>query len=183
MDRGSFALNPQFRLVTSVFQKKLNAYLYIPWNSCHSLESKRAWVKGELIRYVRICSREQDFMEICLLFFKRLRERGYPPRWLLRTFEDIEYKVERPTALLPSVATDGDFDLHVLKLTHNPVWDEIELRPILRNLEETWRLLECGYSGFHFMASFKKPVALGDRLNVNNRDALENYHMSTATPV
>jgi hypothetical protein len=82
LDRGTPATRPQFRLVTSVYQKPLNAYLYIPWNSCHSLSSKRAWVKGELIRYVRICSCERDFAEIRLLFFKRLRERGYPGIWL-----------------------------------------------------------------------------------------------------
>ncbi|KAJ7254842.1 hypothetical protein C8J57DRAFT_949135, partial [Mycena rebaudengoi] len=58
----------------------LNAYLYIPWNSCHSLNSKRAWVKGELIRYVRICSRESDFAKIRTDFMVRLRARGYPPR-------------------------------------------------------------------------------------------------------
>ncbi|KAJ3817436.1 hypothetical protein F5880DRAFT_1604363, partial [Lentinula raphanica] len=36
---------------------KPGAILYIPWKSCHSDDSKRAWVKGELTRYVRICSR------------------------------------------------------------------------------------------------------------------------------
>jgi hypothetical protein len=56
------AFNPRKRIVTDVYQKALNAYLYIPWNSCHSEESKRAWVKGELIRYVRICSKEPKFV-------------------------------------------------------------------------------------------------------------------------
>ncbi|EIM82606.1 uncharacterized protein STEHIDRAFT_64736 [Stereum hirsutum FP-91666 SS1] len=58
----------------------MNSYLYIPWRSCHSVESKRAWVKGELIRYVRISSREEDFLKIRGLFIKRLRMRGYPGR-------------------------------------------------------------------------------------------------------
>ncbi|KAE9383836.1 hypothetical protein BT96DRAFT_843271, partial [Gymnopus androsaceus JB14] len=50
---GTVAHNPQFEIVTRVFQKALNAYLYIPWNSCHSEDSKCAWVKGELIQYIR----------------------------------------------------------------------------------------------------------------------------------
>ncbi|KAJ7671785.1 hypothetical protein B0H17DRAFT_948162, partial [Mycena rosella] len=63
----------------------LNAYLYIPWISCHSEDSKRAWVKGELIRYVRICSKESDFAQIRVDFCKRLKERGSGPRRLART--------------------------------------------------------------------------------------------------
>ncbi|KAJ7758961.1 hypothetical protein DFH07DRAFT_718033, partial [Mycena maculata] len=56
----------------------LNAYLYIPWRSCHSLDSKRAWVKGELIRYVRLCSSETYFLKIRTDFTQRLRDHGYP---------------------------------------------------------------------------------------------------------
>jgi hypothetical protein len=55
-------------VVTCVFQKALNAYLYIPWLSCHSDDSKCAWVKNELIRYVRICLKETDFAKICKEF-------------------------------------------------------------------------------------------------------------------
>ncbi|KAJ7262500.1 hypothetical protein C8J57DRAFT_1071245, partial [Mycena rebaudengoi] len=36
----------------------------VPWNSCHSVDSKRAWVKRELIRYVRICLRALAFARI-----------------------------------------------------------------------------------------------------------------------
>ncbi|KAJ7221775.1 hypothetical protein C8J57DRAFT_1094836 [Mycena rebaudengoi] len=50
----------------------MNAYLYIPWNSCHSPDSKCAWVKGELTRYVRICSSEADFAKIHTEFAIRL---------------------------------------------------------------------------------------------------------------
>ncbi|KAJ7207473.1 hypothetical protein GGX14DRAFT_325954, partial [Mycena pura] len=171
--------------VTDVYQKALNAYLYIPWNSCHSEDSKRAWVKGELIRYVRICSKEPDFAKIRLEFDRRLRARGYPGRWLQRVFEEIEYKAERPTALTvpAALAADNELDLHVLKLTHNPAWVSIDLRPVWHDLEEAWTTLGTSYPHYRFMASFKKPVALGDRLNVNNRDTLGVYHASAASNV
>ncbi|KAJ7207457.1 hypothetical protein GGX14DRAFT_316358, partial [Mycena pura] len=163
--------------VTNVYQKALNAYLYIPWNSCHSLDSKRAWVKGELIRYVRICSKESDFAKIRTEFATRLRERGYPGRWLRSIFGEIKYQAERPRALKPSAANTADDSptLHVLKLTHNPVWDGVNLGPIWRELDETWKIAGPGIPTFNFMSSFKKPVSLGDRLNKNNRDTLENY--------
>ncbi|KAJ7447985.1 hypothetical protein FB451DRAFT_1054085 [Mycena latifolia] len=64
LNSGVSAANSQFRLVTLVYQKVLNAYLYILWNSCHSTDSKCAWVKGELIHYVQICSCESDFAKI-----------------------------------------------------------------------------------------------------------------------
>ncbi|KAJ6477663.1 hypothetical protein C8R45DRAFT_780484, partial [Mycena sanguinolenta] len=126
--------------VTDIYQKALNTYLYIPWNSCHSENSKRAWVKGELIRYVRICSKEPDFAKIRLEFDRRLRARGYPGRWLQRVFGEIEYKAERINALNVSTASakDDEPELHVLKLTHNPVWDCTNLRPIWHDLEDTW---------------------------------------------
>jgi hypothetical protein len=106
-------------------------------------------------------------------------------RWLQNVFEEIRYTVEHPTALKPIMrnVTDGDPALHVLKLTHNPVWDEINLNPIWHELDETWREVGTGYSEFRFMASFKKPSALGDRLNTTNRSTLSTYHASIATPV
>ncbi|KAJ6548949.1 hypothetical protein B0H19DRAFT_952624, partial [Mycena capillaripes] len=171
--------------VTSVYQKALNAYLYIPWNSCHSPDSKRAWVKVELIRYVRICSKEPDFARIQTEFMVRLRERGYPGCSLQCVFDEIKYKVECPTALKLSTAPTATEDhvLHVLKLTHNPIWDDINLNPIWRELAETWTKLGTGYPEFRFMASFKKPPTLGDRLNSTNRDTLSTYHASIAAPV
>jgi hypothetical protein len=185
LNTGISAAIPQFRVVSSVYQKPLNAYLYIPWNSCHSLNSKRAWVKGELIRYVWICSRESDFAKIRTDFMVRLRACGYPPRWLQNVFEEIKDKAERPQALKPTVhnTTTGDPVLHVLKLTHNPIWDELNLSPIWRELNESWKEFGIGYPEFQFMASFKKPTALGDRLNTTNRNTLNTYHESIAAPV
>lgn len=179
------AFNPRMRLSTNVYQKALNAYLYIPWISCHSDDSKRAWVKGELIRYVRICSKEPDFANVRNDFVKRLRDRGYPGRWLRRVVDEVKYKVERPKALTPPMSKDpfGEPLLHVLKLTHNPVWDRIDLRPIWRDLQDTWTEFGVGLPQYRFMASFKKPIALGDRLNKNNRDTLEEYQKRTVLDV
>ncbi|KAJ7263455.1 hypothetical protein C8J57DRAFT_1070637, partial [Mycena rebaudengoi] len=156
----------------------LNAYLYIPQNSCHSADSKRAWVKGELIQYVRICSKESDFATIRKDFARRLNERGYPGKWLCSVFSEIEYKVERPNALkmlLPTQDND-DRELHVLKLTHNPVWDETDLSPILHELGDTWKEFGEAYPEFKFLASYKKPVTLGDWLNIHNHDTMKAFH-------
>ncbi|KAJ7461361.1 hypothetical protein B0H11DRAFT_1923635 [Mycena galericulata] len=111
--------------------------------------------------------------EDCKDFADRLNARGYPGRWLRSVFAEIEYRKERPTALKPRASNDasvGDPELHVLKLTHNPVWDEIDLSPIWRELGDSWKEFGEAYSEFRFMASYSKPPALGNRLNKHNRD-------------
>jgi hypothetical protein len=97
----------------------------------------------------------------------------------------VDYRTERPQALKPPVLdTDGDDpDVHVLKLTHNPVWDNINLGPVWHDLDEAMKEHGFGYPEFKFMASYKKPVAMGDQLNVHNSDTLERYHKRSASNV
>ncbi|KAJ7460766.1 hypothetical protein FB451DRAFT_1371619 [Mycena latifolia] len=104
---------------------------------------------------------------------------GFRKSLMLNFCLPIQYKAERPKALKsppPKGTADDGQELHVLKLTHNPVWDEIDLSPIWRELDEAWRGLEAGYPEYKFLASFKKPVSLGDRFNKNNCDMIETYH-------
>ncbi|KAJ7121818.1 hypothetical protein C8R43DRAFT_856747, partial [Mycena crocata] len=143
-------------------------------------------VSTELLAWSRVAVKRMKTADLDSgLFMARLRERGYPGRWLQNIFDEIEYGIERRTALKPVVlkTTNKDPALHVLKLTHNPVWDDLNLNPIWRELEGTWKEFGAGYPELQFMASFKKPSALGDRLNTTNRNTLSTYHASIATPV
>ena len=76
----------------STFQKPLNKYLYIPFESFHPTSNKKAFIKGELMRYARNSSRFYSFNETRLLFWKRLRLRGYPAKFLLPIFREISYR-------------------------------------------------------------------------------------------
>ena len=73
----------------STFQKPLNKYLYIPFESFHPTNNKKAFIKGELMRYARNSSTFSSFTETRLLFWKRLR--GYPAKFLLPIFREISY--------------------------------------------------------------------------------------------
>ena len=75
----------------STFQKPLNKYLYIPFESFHPTSNKRAFIKGELMRYARNSSTFTSFDETRTLFCKRLRLRGYPAKFLLPIFRDVNY--------------------------------------------------------------------------------------------
>ena len=75
----------------STFQKPLNKYLYIPLESFHPSSNDKAFIKGELMRYVRNSSSFASFAETREKFWKRLRVRGYPFRFLLPLFRAIRY--------------------------------------------------------------------------------------------
>jgi len=62
----------------STYQKPLNKYLYIHFQSFHPASNKRAFIRGELIRYTRNSSTFQAFNETREKFWKRLRLHGYP---------------------------------------------------------------------------------------------------------
>ena len=67
----------------STFQKPLNKYLYIPFESFHPTSNKKAFIKGELMQYARNSCRFSSFTETQLLYWKCLRLRGYPAKFLL----------------------------------------------------------------------------------------------------
>ena len=47
----------------STFQKPLNKYLYIPFESFHPSSNRKAFIKGELMRYARNSSSFNSFNE------------------------------------------------------------------------------------------------------------------------
>ena len=69
----------------TTFQKPLSKYLYIP-ESFHPSSNKKAFIKGELRRYVRNSFSFNSFYDTRKKFWKRLRVRGYPFRFLLPLF-------------------------------------------------------------------------------------------------
>ena len=79
----------------STFQKPLNKYLYIPYESFHPGSNKKSFIKGELMRYARNSSTFHSFSETRMLFWRRLRLRGYPVKSLLPIFKEIQYSHRR----------------------------------------------------------------------------------------
>ena len=73
------------------FQKPLNKNLYIAFESFHPTSKRRAFIKGELMRYTRNSSTFTSFGEMRALFWKCLRLRGNPAKFLLPIFREINY--------------------------------------------------------------------------------------------
>jgi hypothetical protein len=76
---------------TSVYQKKLNLYNYIPYSSYHPLHSKIGFISSELKRYIKLCSNIKLYIEMKNLFYDRLLDRGYGHVLLQKIFNSIFY--------------------------------------------------------------------------------------------
>ena len=101
----------------STFQKPLNKYLYIPFESFHPSSNNKAFIKGELMRYARNSSSFKSFSETRDRFWKRLRLRGYPFAFLLPLFLEIRYS-DRKKWLLQK-AKNRSQRATVFKITFN----------------------------------------------------------------
>lgn len=74
------------------YSKSINKYLYIPFNSYHPFAQKLAFIKTELIRFLRTNSTQESFVKNKRLFYLRLKERGYNSLFLINQFEQVKFK-------------------------------------------------------------------------------------------
>ncbi|CAI7852057.1 unnamed protein product, partial [Closterium sp. NIES-53] len=98
---------PRFKehgiLYFGTFQKPLNKYLYLPFSSFHPRHCKEGFIRAELKRYLLRSTSASTFLATKLAFFQRLRDRGYPPAFLLPLFKRVCF-AQRPD-LLANFAT------------------------------------------------------------------------------
>ena len=76
------------RLVTKIFEKPQNLYLYLPSSSCHTPGILKGTIIGMIYRYFALITYESDFILQVELFFHRLCNRGYRPALLKPLFEE-----------------------------------------------------------------------------------------------
>jgi len=79
-------------LETGVYRKPSAGNTYIHFASAHAEEAKRGLVRGELIRYLRLCSTKERFEEAWRQLRTNLEKRGYPSRWLRQSRGDLEWR-------------------------------------------------------------------------------------------
>jgi hypothetical protein len=91
----------------AVHQKLLNSYLYIPFHSFHPIRAKKAFIRTELMRYIRLGSDRSVYLAIRQTFWQRLRARGYPVKFLHACFAGISY-ASRATFLGPRTQKKSD---------------------------------------------------------------------------
>lgn len=67
------------------YQKPDNIYSYVPWVSMHPKTTKLGVIKGEMVRYIRNSSDEQQYVQRVLRFAERIHARGFPRRVVVQT--------------------------------------------------------------------------------------------------
>lgn len=82
------------KLSTRCHQKIQNKYQYLPWTFWHPHHQKKVFLVGELRRYALRESTNQGFNQIHLLFYKKLRARGYPATFIRKCFKEITYDLK-----------------------------------------------------------------------------------------
>ena len=75
------------RIESTLFEKKMALYLYIPPHSAHSPGVLAGLVMGNVLRIYQLCSSKHDSTIKLKEFYRRLLRRGYKPSTLLPMFD------------------------------------------------------------------------------------------------
>jgi hypothetical protein len=152
LDLVLYKPTPTDPIRTKVFQKAGNTYQYLPFISEHPASMKRGFIKGELIRYHRICSLASDFRTIRSLLWERLRARGYPLEFLLPIFQHY------PS---PSNSNPPARSLNVLVVDHSRTIIYGKLQTLLRDAETDLKLVD---PDLQLLLAYKMGKNLGSRM-------------------
>ena len=92
----SFVASKIFDVKT--YSKPFSSFLYLPYHSFHTASIKRAFIKGEAIRFLRNSSSLQYFLESIHQLKKQLLKRRYPSKFIDQALASIGYHL-RPQYL------------------------------------------------------------------------------------
>ena len=92
----SFVASKIFDVKT--YSKPFSSFLYLPYHSFHPASIKRAFIKGEAIRFLRNSSSLQYFLESIQQLKKQLRKRRYPFKFIDQVLASVGYHL-RPQYL------------------------------------------------------------------------------------
>jgi hypothetical protein len=104
----TITINADRRIETRTFQKVMNLYLYIPPHSAHSPSVIRGMTYGLLRKYHEQNTHREDYIELTVLLFRRLRARGWDAGLLKSIFNDASAKVETPHPSKTQERNDND---------------------------------------------------------------------------
>lgn len=89
------------RIITSIFEKSMNLYQYLPPHSNHSYGCLKGLITGSILRSYKLNSETSDRHKQRLLLFRRLLARGYKRKQLIKLFEEANKHAIRTLSLQP----------------------------------------------------------------------------------
>lgn len=84
-----------FKFHSSVYYKELASYSYVHWKSAHPRAVKRAVIRGELSRRIRLSSSPSAWKETSSDLTIKLMRRGYPLKELDEAIGSLDFKRRR----------------------------------------------------------------------------------------
>lgn len=135
------------KLEIKVFFKKTDLHALLYKSSFHPKHTFGGLVKSQLLRFHRICTRKEDFLEAMGILFRSLRKRGYSRQFLRGCFKNFlveKQKVEED--FIPLITT---YDL------------------ISKNLNRVWKL-----NFYNYKILPKLKIISAYRRNPNLKDLL-----------
>ena len=97
------------RLVTTLYEKALNRYLYLPPHSCHPPGCITGLILENTHRIYTLCSDPADISHKLQLFYERLRNRGYQRKQIHPIFEKAALlAIQQKQHAVPMLISDTD---------------------------------------------------------------------------
>lgn len=100
------------RIFTSLYEKPLNLYLFIPPSSAHPPNVRQSLVTGGIKRIMDLTTKQSDRKKSACAFFCRLHDRGYSRALLLRLFRNA-FDAYRLASTQPKPEPDSDLNSRV----------------------------------------------------------------------
>ena len=119
------------RLDVCLYSKPVNGYLYKTFDSAAPLSQYKGVVLGELIRYIKRSSCPLAYMALSRLFYLRLRDRGYPPRFLREAFGSAPSWFARPRLLSHATQQPDSGRLRALVMPYSRELERTNLARVL----------------------------------------------------
>jgi hypothetical protein len=107
------------RLYTSLYQKPISNFLYLPFTSSHPRHTLTGWIIGELTRFKRYSTTRNDYDISKHQFYRRLLDRCYPrfildPIFKKYNFSSTPLKRNNPIPFTSMVLPYGYRDLSTI---------------------------------------------------------------------
>ena len=173
---------------TTLFEKSLNLYLYIPPHSAHPPGVLAGLVIGNCHRIFTLCSDEKDKTFHLRQFFTRLKARGYTSDTLLPLFHRAHQLAINPPTKLPPSSDDTDKSRIFFHLEYHPdsissqEIQEVWLQTIMQPSNAPHLSLVTSCHAFEVEIR-QMTVAYSRARNLGNLLSSRNLHLSPGLPV
>ena len=128
------------RLETTLFEKAMNLYLYLPPHSSHPRGVFTGLIFGQVLRIRRLCTHKRDADMKILEFFNRLLARGHKQENIGPLFD----KAEANARAYMRLSNEEKKQLHMQKQAdaHNQIFLHLQFHPDdpqSRDIQRIWR--------------------------------------------